>query len=75
MKEIIRRYRVNGIEIRVVKYTEGGRVQFHVEHDMKGVQSGDWFGEFDRTRAIMQAQFVAGWIERNGYTADTWAVA
>lgn len=70
MKEIIRKYTVNGIEVRVAKYDEDGRVQYHVEHDMKRVQNGDWFGEFDRTRAIMQAQFVAGWIERNGIKAE-----
>lgn len=69
MKEVIKRYTINGIEVRVAKYTEEGSVQYHVEHDIKGVQSGDWFGEWDRTRAIMQAQFFAGWIERNGLRA------
>ena len=71
MKEIIRRYNANGIEIRVAKYTEGRRVLFHVEHDMESVQGGEWFGENDRTRAIMAAQFLVGWIARNGYTAGT----
>lgn len=71
MKEVIRRYTQNGIEIRVVKYNDDGVVQFHVEHDMEQIQSGDWFGEFDRTRAIMQAQFLAGWILRNGITAES----
>ena len=64
MKTVIRRYTAKGIEVRVVQYEDETGIQYHTEHDFPGVPSGDWFKEYEKARAISQAQFIAGWIER-----------
>lgn len=64
MIQVIRKYTVKGFEVRVIEYNEGGAVEYHVIHNFPGVPGGDWYRENEKAKAIAQAQFLAGWIER-----------
>ena len=64
MKQIIRKYVAKGFTVSVVQYSDGGKNEYHVEHNFPGVPGSDWYEEYEKAKAIAQAQFIAGWINR-----------
>ena len=63
-QEIIRKYIVRGYEVTVIRYNEDGKFEYRVKHNFPGVPGSDWYEEYEKAKAIAQAQFLAGWIER-----------
>ena len=64
MTQVIRSYTANGYTVRVIEYNEDGNVEYRVIHNFPGVPGSDWYREYEKAKAIAQAQFLAGWIER-----------
>ena len=64
MTQAIRTYTANGFEVRVLRYSENGKTEYHVVHNFPGVPGSDWYEEYEKAKAIAYAQFLAGWIER-----------
>lgn len=65
MEQIIRSYTAKSFTVQVIQYNDGEKVKYHVTHNFPGIpRGGDWFKEYEKANAIAQAQFLAGWIER-----------